>query len=225
TLEVDEIIFKVYNQDFNEVPEKIETLRKTSPQISQYIKIDYLWWKMISFYSNSNESEFIAELDELKDDNKIFEYQNYDRLIYFTYQIRYENLKDKKFSKYLTLLKFHFFMKTIDMNSTIESTSFVVCMFKLMNELDEFMKYKFLYDHGFNTKINLEKCSISLQRIENIHNYEYKSFDVVKTYLLAKIYLEIENDNQKALNKFQKLSKLFPGNNIFKLTVTSITNR
>jgi len=39
---LDEIISKTYNQEFNEVPAKIEILNKTSPQIAKYAKVDYL---------------------------------------------------------------------------------------------------------------------------------------------------------------------------------------
>jgi hypothetical protein len=52
-----------------------------------------------------------------------------------------------------------------------------------------------------------------------MYNSEYKSFDIVKTYLLAKIYFEIEGDKQKAFVKFTKLSSMFPKNTIFKQAV------
>ncbi len=215
----DEIVSNIYNLDFKEVPEKIEELRKISPQIANYLQIDYHWWKMISFQSEQNESEFVAVLNELNNPDKNNRYQNFDRLIFFTYQIRYENLLKKNFSKYLTLLKFHFFMENIDSKNIKNSDSFMISIFNLMDETNTFMKYKFLNDHGFKTKNNMEKCRLSLQKIESMSNPEFKSFDAVKTYLLAKIYLEIENDGQKALTKFAKLSDLFPQNTIFRQSI------
>lgn len=215
----DEIIFEIYNLDFIEVPAKIAELKKTSPKIANYLQIDYLWWKLISVHSQANESEFLAALALINNPDKNNAYRNYDRLIYFTYQIRYENLKNKNLSKYLTLLKFHFFMENIDVGDIKNPDSFVLSMFGLMDELDAFMKYKFLADYGLSTKSNAEKCRLSLQKMESMHNQEYQSFDVVKTYLLAKIYLEIENNKQMALTKFSKLSTRFPGNTIFKQTI------
>jgi hypothetical protein len=215
--EVDEIIFKVYNQDFKEVPTKIQDLNRTSPQIAQYIKIDYLWWSMISNSTTQTDSFFLSELKSLNE--KKSEDEDFSKLIYFIYQIRYENLRNKSFSKYLTIMKFHFFMDNINLSCLKNADSFVQSMFKLMDEVNGFMKYKFLYDNGLNSKVIIEKCRLSLQKIEIMSNSEYKSFDVIKTYLLAKIYKEIENDNQKASMKFTKLSNLFPGNAIFKQTL------
>ncbi len=215
----DETIYSIYNQDFYGVPAKIEILKKTSPQIADYIEIDYLWWKMISVYSEQNELAFISKLNSLNNKTKNSSSQNYNRLMYFTYLMRFENMKDKKYSKYLALLKFHLFMKSMDTNAYESSNSFIACIFKLMNEVDEFMKFKFLNQAGFDTKKNSEKCKLCLQKIEFISNQEYKSFDVVKTYLLAKIYLEIENNKKEALVKFAKLSDLFPNNSIFKKAI------
>ncbi len=215
----DEIVSEIYNQDFRKVSAKIEKLKKLSPQVANYLQIDYLWWKLISANSVTNESEFLAALDELNNNDKNITYQDYNRLINFTYKIRYENLKNKTFSKYMTLLKFHSFMENIDKNNLKNKDSFITSMFELMDVLNVFMKYKFLTDHGFDTKNNIEKCYSSLRKIESMSNAEYKSFEVVKTYLLAKIYLEIELDFKKALDKFSKLSNMFPGNTIFKQTV------
>ncbi|MBV5312065.1 MAG: hypothetical protein JZU47_02145 [Prolixibacteraceae bacterium] len=219
TVLFDEIVSEIYSQNFNDVEPKIEKLKKTSPLFANYLQVDYLWWKMITFYTDSNKSRFLTELDALNSGKKTTEYQDYDRLIYFTYQIRYENLTNKSFSKYMTSLKFHFFIESIDLNKLESTDSFIKNMFALMNELDVFMKYQFLNDHGLKTKNNTEKCHLCLQNIENMYNSEYKSFDIVKTYLLAKIYFEIEGDKQKAFVKFAKLSNMFPKNTIIKQAV------
>jgi hypothetical protein len=211
SLRVDEIIMKVYNQDFKDVPAKIEDLHRISPQIAQYIKIDYLWWSMIYKCTTQTESIFLSELKSLNE--KDSDDEDFNRLIYFIYQIRYENLRNKSFSKYLTILKFHFFMESMHSNNSKNTDSFVQSMFEEMND---FLKYKFLFDSGLNAKINNEKCHLILLKIENMSNSEYRSFDVVKTYLLAKIYKEIVNNNQNASIKFMKLSTLFPENTIFK---------
>jgi hypothetical protein len=93
-------------------------------------------------------------------------------------------------------------------------------MFKMMNELDKFMEYKFINGIRVKTQSNQEKCRQTLTKIEEMTNSEYRAFDIAKTYILAKIYYEIENDNQKALQKFHKLSDLFPQNTIFRKAIT-----
>ncbi|MFA5329628.1 MAG: hypothetical protein WC384_17675 [Prolixibacteraceae bacterium] len=221
----DDIVSEIYNQSFSAVPSKIEKLKTTSPQTANYLQIDYLWWNMISENSDANEAEFLRKLEDLNNSDKGSSFENFNKLIYFTYQIRYENLKNKSLSKYLTLLKFHFFMDHINLKKPQNPDAFTISMFGMMTELDTFMKYKFLTDHGFKTKNNLEKCQLSLQKIEGMSNLEYKSFDVVKTYLLAKIYLEIENDPRKALAKFTKLGNQFPQNTIFKQSISDCKNR
>ncbi len=225
SVQLDNIVFEIYNQNFTAVPSEIEKLKTTSPQTANYLQVDYLWWKMISTNSDANEAEFLNKLEALNNSDKGSSFGDFDKLIYFTYQIRYENLKNKSFSKYFTSLKFHFFMDNIDLKNLKNPDSFTISMFSLMTELDTFMKYKFLTEHGFKTKNNLEKCRQSLTKIEGSSNHEFKSFDVVKTYLLAKVYLEIENDPQKALSKFTKLENQFPNNSIFKQTISDCKNR
>ena len=67
--------------DFNEVPVKIEILKKTSPQIAKYFKVEYLWWKMISTFNSSTEALLLSELSSLHDKNS--ENENYNKLILF----------------------------------------------------------------------------------------------------------------------------------------------
>ncbi len=225
TVLFDEIVSEIYSQSFNNIEPKIEKLKKTSPLFANYLQVDYLWWKMITFYTDSNKSRFLAELNALNSEKKAGGYSDYNRLVYFTYQMRYENLTNKSFSKYMTALKFHFFIESIDLNKLGSSDSFIKNMFALMTELDVFMKYKFMNDHGFKTKNNTEKCRLCLQKIENMYNSEYKSFGIVKTYLLAKIYFEIEKDYQNANAKFEQLSILFPNNKEFKKAAVECKNK
>lgn len=212
----DEIIFKTYNMDFNEVPAKIEILKKTSPQIAKYLKVEYLWWKMISTFNSSTEALLLAEISSLHDKNS--ENENYNKLIYFIYQIRYDNFKKRSFTRYLNLLKFHIFLQNIDAVEIKKYDPFAISMFWLITEFDLYMEYKILSHNMFQTKKNFNKLKSSLERIENIPNPENKSFDIIKTYLLGKIYLDIEINYLKAFNKFQQLSVMFPKNIIFRET-------
>jgi hypothetical protein len=216
--ETDEIVFKIYNQDFCGITDNIENLRKSSPQIALYLNIDFLWWKMISDLNEKTEAVFLAGLDSLNETNS--DNQDFNKLACFLYQIRYENLRNKNFSKYLTILKFHLYVENISSKKAERFGSFEKSIFQMITELNSYMKYKFLEDYGLQTKKNTENCKMSLAKIENLQNTGFKSFDVIKTYFLGKIYLEIENNNQQAILKFEKLSGLFPKNAIFKKTLS-----
>jgi hypothetical protein len=214
---LDEIISKTYNLNFDEIPGKIEVLKKTSPQVAQYVKVDYLWWRMISSFNPSTESLFLAELTSLNIKNS--ENEEYKKLAYFIYQIRYDNFRNKSFIKYLTLLKFHYFLQKIDPEKIKKFDQFVINMFNLIAELELFMEYKFLSDNGFQSKKNTVRCKSSLVNMEGMTGFNNISFDIIRTYLLGKIYLDIEHNYPQAFKKFEKLSAMFPQNNIFMETV------
>lgn len=216
--ETDRIVFKIYNQDFNEIHVSIENLNKTSPQIARYLNIDFLWWKMISDQNQKTEAEFLAGLNSLIETGSGS--QDFDKLAGFIYQIRYENFRNKSFSKYLTILKFHLFVESIKPEQAEKLGSFERSIFEMTTELNSYMKYKFLEGYGLQTKKNKENCRMSLSNIENLQNASFKSFDVIKTYFLGKIYLEIENDKERAILKFEILSGMFPQNSILKKTLS-----
>jgi len=217
-METDGIILKIYNQDFNGIPEKIENLKRSSPQIVPYIKIDYLWWRMISNLNTETETDFLNGLNSLNETNS--GNQDFNKLAYFIYQIRYENLRNKSFSKYLTILKFHLYVGNISYKRTEGFDSFENSIIQMITALNSYMKYRFLEDYGLQAKKNRENCQSCLAKIEKLRNTDFKSFEVIKTYFLGKIYLEIENDHQQAISKFEKLSGMFPENVIFRKTLS-----
>ena len=217
-IEADEIVHKIYNQDFKGIPEKIENLKKSSPQIAEYIKIDYLWWRMISNLNTETETDFLNGLNSVNESDT--GNRDFNKLAYFIYQLRYENLRNKSFSKYLTILKFHLFVENISAKKTEIFDSFEKSIFQMITELNSYMKYSFLEDYGLQAKKNSKNGQSCLDKIENLRNADFKSFDIIKTYFLGKIYIEIENDNQQAISKFEKLSGLFPGNVIFRKTLS-----
>jgi hypothetical protein len=73
-----------------------------------------------------------------------------------------------------------------------------------------------LIDNGFNSKQNIKRYEICLTRLESMNNSDYTSFEIIKQYYLGKIYLDVEKNYSKALNKFEILSKICPNNLIFR---------
>ncbi len=211
---VDTVVDNIYNLDLSDVPGRIAELEKTDPQIAGYLKFDFLWWKMISNNADSTESDFITYknsfLARTTESDKDFK-----TLIYYLYQIRYENYKKTSFSKYLTALKCHVYLLKIDEHKADRLSLLEKNIFQLIVEFDKCLKYKFISELDLISDKNKHQFEISLEKIEKLHNSEYSSFETIKNYFLGKIYLEIENDSVKALEKFTRLSERYPGNTIF----------
>lgn len=174
---------------------------------------------MISNFNSVSESEFLSVLDTINNENNRNEKVKYSKLFYFIYQIRYENLKQRDLSKYISALKFYLYLDQVRNCKMKCPNSFMQSLFELIEESEIIAKYKFLIDNRFKSKENIEKFNSSLARIENMQNSDYTSFDIIKQYYLGKIYLDVEKDYRKALNKFEMLSNLCPGNMLFRKIV------
>ena len=213
--QIDVIIKKTYNQDFAEIPGLIENLKRTSDKVSEYLEIDYLWWRMISDFSQSTEKLFQIALDKIRNETND-EGDNYSKLFYFIYQIRYEHLKQHEFSKYISVLKLHFYLERIKAEDIKYSNALVRSLLELIEQSGIIMKYSLLLDAGINSAYNKSKLQSSLTRIENMKNSEYLSFDIIKLYYLGKLYFNIDKNYTKAKEKFIELSIICPDNKIFR---------
>ena len=211
---VDSIVKEIYNQEFNNVQYKLETLKASSEINAKYLEVDYFWWQMVSNFNASKEAEFLKILDSLGVVNKTNE--SYSKLFYFIYQIRYQNLRQRNISKYRFLIMFHIYLDQIRDQNINWPNSFMKSIFDLINMSELVMKYAFLIDNGFKSQNNIEKYNKSLSYIENMRNLEYASFVIIKQYYLGKIYFDVEKNYLKALNKFNTLSEFCPDNLIFK---------
>lgn len=217
--QIDSIVKNTYNLDFEDISSRLESLKKSQCQISEYLEVDYLWWQMISNLNVDNEKKFLSSLDNIKVNSEIDENRNYSKLFYFIYQIRYDNLKQREILRYFSIVKLHFYLERV--KSTVEKfpNSFLISIVDLIIESDKCMKYELLIKNGFKSANNIDSLNICRTRIENMQNSEYRSFDIVKQYYLGKIYFDIEKDYKKALNKFIALSIECPNNKIFKALI------
>jgi hypothetical protein len=214
--EVDSLIFKIYNLEFNEIPCRIEALRNSSLELAPFLETDYLWWKMIANQNIATETEFLSGLRNFKVQDDGTNNAMFSNLFYYLYFIRYENLKQKYFVKYYTTIKFHLLLNQVRNHQINWPNSLIQSLFQLVDLSDEYMKNRLLQDNGLNSKEKEQKSINILARLELISNIEYGSFEIIKQYNLAKIYFEVEKDYFKAMTKFEKLSNLCPGNSIFK---------
>ena len=211
---IDIVVANIYNLDFNDVPSQIASIRKNNPRIASYLKIDYLWWKMVSNSSISHETDFIAFMKSFKEkysgpDN------DFERLTYLIYQTRYDNFKKQNLSRYLAALRLHLFIGKMDEKRVEKLSSLEKSIFRMTMEFEKYMMYKYLDSYGILSKKNAQHYQLCLRNIEKMHNDHFASFEIIKTYLLGKIYFEIENDYEKAFGKFGKLSSDFPNNTVF----------
>jgi hypothetical protein len=214
-ISIDQTIDKIFNLDFEKVPSDLADIGKANPAMASYLQIDYLWWKMVSHNSATNESDFLEFLNSFKQKKSGLD-SDFERLTFFVYQIRYDNFKKLSFSRYITAFKFHFFLGNMDGEKAEKFNSLEKSIFQMTLEFDNYIKFKYLNDYGISSKRNLQQSQLCLQNIEKMHNEHYRSFEAIKTYFLGKIYFEIENDYLKAFRKFDALSTDFPENTIFK---------
>lgn len=214
-ISIDQTINKIYNLDFEKVPSALANIGKANPAMASYLRIDYLWWKMVSKNSATNESDFLEFLNSFKQKRSGLD-SDFERLTYFVYQIRYDNFKKQSISRYITAFKFHFFLGNMDGEKSEKFNSLEKSIFQMTLEFDNYIKYKYLNNYGISSERNLQQYLLCLRNIEKMHNVQYRSFETIKNYLLGKIYFEIENDYLKAFGKFDSLSTNFPDNTIFK---------
>ena len=213
--QIDEVVGNIYNLDFKNVKIKLADLEKSDPQMARYLKFDFLWWKMVSSNSGTDESEFLiyknAFLEHVDKDNKDFM-----KLIYFLYQIRYDNFKKSGISKYLTALKCQVYLQMIDETKEGVLKANEKTILQLIIEFDKCLQYKYLGDFGLFKPHNERELSAGLERIESLENREFNSFQTIKDYFLGKMYLEIVHDSVKGVAKFSRLSEDYPDNAIFR---------
>lgn len=212
---IDEVVGNIYNLDFQNAKIKLAELEKADPQMARYLKFDFFWWKMISSNSVVDESEFLiyknAFLENIDKDNRDFM-----KLIYFLYQIRYDNFKKSGFSKYLTALKCQVYLQMIDEKKMGALKANERTILQLIVEFDKCLQYKYLSDFGLFKQHNERELFAGMEKIERLENREFKSFKTIKNYFLGKMYLEIVHDKVKGLEKFSRLSEDYPRNTVFR---------
>ncbi len=212
---IDNIVYKIYNLQFDKVPIQINELKKTDPEIAGYLELDYLWWKMISDGTVSSESNFVmAKNGFLTGQNK--KNRDFKTLMYYMYQIRYENIKKSSLSKYFSALKCQLYIQKLDESKSDALNPLEQDLLQLVVEFDKCLKYKLINDLDILKIGTNQNIVAGLEKIENLQNKNCRSFVTIKDYFLGKIYLEIVHDSAKAFDKFAKLSENFPSNLVFK---------
>ena len=212
---IDKAIFFIYNMDFNQAENEIQKISIQSPETAQFLRLEYSWWEMISIHTEKKEAAFLENLNSVMDE-KEDSVSNYNKLFYYTYRIRYDNIKGRYFSKMTSIFKFHLFLNQWIKEEDRPEDSFIESFKQLTFEMNNYMKYRFLDKFNLSSNKNSLKETYYLKKIEELSNPQFDSFNVVKDYLLAKIYLELEDNQAMAHATFQSLSLKFPHNTIFK---------
>lgn len=148
---------------------------------------------MISNKSVASELDFANYKNAYQDNINIGD-KDFNKLIYYLYQIRYDNLKNVGFSKYWTALKCQVFIQKINDGNAANLRPLERAIFQLIVEFDKCLKYSLIDEFNFLSTQNEKKLLVSLDKIEKIDNGNYSSFLTIKNYFLGKIYLEIAHD-------------------------------
>lgn len=222
---VDKAIYLIYNMEFNKAEKEIDEISKSSPETAKYIRLEFLWWKMIAFHSEITELGFLESLNSLTNNDDGEPNSDYNKLFYFTYCIRYHNLQERYLQKMASAVKFHLFLNQWEKEGFEAEESFIQSFKTLTLEMNKYMKFRIFDKFNFLSNKNKHNDQYYLKKIESLNNPEFDSFNVVKTYLLAKIYLEIEKKPTLAHNNFKALSIKFPNNTVFKEYVKGYQNK
>lgn len=212
---VDQVIGHIYNCQFAEVPPLISRLRTADPELASYLDFDLRWWKMIALGTPEAEREFVA-YKKAFGDSLLPHDDEFRKIVYHLYQVRYENMGHNTVSKYMSAVKGQIWFSGLDSLRARSLKPDQQFFYRLIVEFHRCVKYRFLGNMGVQATRNQQLYESTTGRIEQMKYPEYRTFESVRDYFLGKIYLEIGKDTAKAVQKFSDLSMAYPGNPVFR---------
>jgi len=219
----DKALYHIYNFEFDEALKESNRISNVAPEEAIFLKMENLWWEMICSPTNKNDSTFIRYLSSVPKLSSYKESRDI-KLIYYSYLARYFNFKHQFFKKTSILIKLHNLLKYYNVSGNHSTDTFIESYRSLSVELYNYLELITINKIiPFSGNTSSSRLAI-LYKIESIQSDNFESFETIKTYILGKIYLEIEGDQDLALKKFQELTQMFPKNTIFKNTVDKLQN-
>ncbi|MGD9931986.1 MAG: hypothetical protein AB7U05_18345 [Mangrovibacterium sp.] len=206
--------------EFEKAEKEINELEISSPKEAEFIRMELLWWKMITLGTKHSESAFLEQLKSFSKSKKIAKSDN-NILLYYIYATRYNNYKGSIIRKVSNMVRFQLFLDQWQASIWTSNNSINQSFNNLILEINSYLKSKVSQKCNPFYRDSNENMNIHLKRIESLHNNSYKSFETIKNYLLAKIYLDIEKNKELAFQKFNDLAIQFPKNTIFNHIIQS----
>jgi hypothetical protein len=211
---IDKIFFLIYNQQFNEA-EKELTQAKAGLSNLDFIllDIDLAWWEAIANNARYDFNEFEKKLSGYSL-AKNHTAGSLEELVVLSYQFRLAAKRDQYFRM------IHFFLA---INRVLEQPEFSSLP---PERKDMFNLYKAIFLYG-KSKLSLLSSKLQKENLAILDNYassENRINFTIANYFLARIFIETENSPKQARPYYEKLSKMYPGNKVFRMYLIKCGN-
>lgn len=203
----EKIFYLIYNQQFEDAFAELTLSGGGLDKWKYHILIlDLYWWKAIS---SNCEDDFISFESKLK--HFISNLENSDNiddleeLITLSYSLRFASLRNRFLSMFTSLYRINF---VIDRINTENLTKEQQDIFRIYFALFTIFKSKVLFN---NPKLRKEGILV----LESNLNSTWLVSKTISYYFLSKIYSDLEKRPIQALNYYEQLCLIYPGNKIF----------
>lgn len=174
------------------------------------MKTELEWWKAITSKDDSSLKTFSKILNA---HNTFKQDEQFDQLIYQSYELRLSAIQHNEFKAFLNYLSIKKCIRKLELNKHVYSDD----VRKLMQ------LYICLFEYGTSNSFpflnSIKKENVKKNQLIIIESLSKDTNLVVKTlgtYFLGKIYLEIEKNPTKAAQHFSFLTSCYPNNITFK---------
>lgn len=209
---VEQIFMMIYNQKFEDAANALSQHKnEMNPFYSNILNLDLYWWK----YSLSRTREDAENLKNvLGDFNKLnsnLVEERINKLIKSSYQFRYEVKRYNIIGAMVLRSKIRHEIAEIQH----EGIQIEAGRKKLFNLYVALFEYSDNSINPFSIQTKSEACKKSLSEIRKYTEENDLIIQTLAHYFLGRIYLEIENEPEKAKEQFVILSSYFPYNEYF----------
>jgi hypothetical protein len=211
-----ESIFKlIYNFDFEKADSMLK-VNELDEEVTELLKTDLLWWKMISV---KNETVFRSFLDSLDKREKSVDFwkSSKGKIAYRSYKIRYELAIQQNFNAFFDYLSLKKMLKE-ERNLPGRHE-----MSELYNKYIVFLNI--LENYYFFSRYSKPASSKLLESIVDDCNSSNLITRTLSHYFLFKFYHDVEPDFANAWKHAEQLSEMYPGNFVFRLSFEALNNQ
>lgn len=222
----DQAIRAIYNTEFGRADSIIRSGLVADGSEKRVLTLELLWWKMICENTAQAETDFSNYLDRLGERERIKTEGLEAEVIFESYQVRYANYRGKMLKSISLYMQMQSDIKKLGGQQRQASTSLSRSIFALVAELNEYIGIR------IEEKVNLfysktldARARQKIEAMNALTNADHPSFELIKHYLLGKVYLEIEKNDTKALEHFTRIETICPANRVIRQLTAEIRSK
>lgn len=210
---VNNIFMLIYNQQFPEAEMILQTHNDKLEKSSFYfLTLDLNWWKFILSPSEMSSRQYNTLLKTIKSEKNIAAEDNINRLIWLSYQMRFEL---KRYNFFATAV-LHSEIKKVLGEINENGAEYKEGKMKLFRLYTALFKY---YDNILNPFFQESKRRARAEALNEIELLAIENSRVVSTlanYFLGKIYLDYEKKPAEGNRHYKILVEKYPHNRLFR---------